>query len=159
MKTTSQSSVFPPPFSAEQIRAATQNGRMYRFRVELEGKPTVLRTMTFTNVSEEGADLTSLVTLTDGTSVAPATTKRVTFRELQSHAEFPAARVTRSEETIDLAELGSVHAIRYQVEGAEAGDREVYYFDPSKPGAPVFFYEEQKKKRVTVSKLVAYADK
>src|SRR5262245_9348055 len=32
--------VFPAPFTAEQIRDATKNGRTYRYKIEMPNKPT-----------------------------------------------------------------------------------------------------------------------
>src|SRR5688500_8492090 len=44
-----------PPFSAEQIRAATRPGRSYEFRMEAAGKPAQRHRITFVEVTPESA--------------------------------------------------------------------------------------------------------
>lgn len=46
-----------PPFSAEQIRAATPEGRRYRYRIEQPGKPPFIQLMEFVKVDARGATL------------------------------------------------------------------------------------------------------
>src|SRR5687767_12827398 len=69
---TASSDSYPTPYSAEQIRDATRPGRAYTWRVEVNGKAAVERTVAFTRVDAEGAEIT-------GDGVA----KRVTWEELR----------------------------------------------------------------------------
>src|SRR5688572_8004110 len=67
---------YPTPYTAEQIRDATRPGRAYTWRVEESGKTAIERTIAFTVVDAEGAEITR-----DGVA------KRVTWEELRRHAE------------------------------------------------------------------------
>ncbi len=148
---------FPAPFTGDEIRAATKAGRMYRFRVDAKGKPPTFRTVTFANVTPEGAEIRSTHTTANGEEVTPASKSKVTWRDLQSHGEFPRQLVTRGEETVDLGALGTVKTVKYTV-ASENGEREVFCFDLARPGAPVMFFHEEKGERTIVTTLVAYSD-
>ena len=55
------SAVFPAPYTSDQLRAASRVGRVYVFRAEAAGKPTVLRELAFTKVEPDRAEVTATV--------------------------------------------------------------------------------------------------
>jgi hypothetical protein len=136
--------VYPAPFTAEQIRDATKNGRTYRYKVEVPDKPTKEYTVTFRNVDQAGAEVHS----------GSGTPKRLGWIALQQQEEFPKDRVqTRDEKLKNPA--GKFECVVYQV----IGDKDeiwTYYFAKKLPGAPVFFYCERHGKRLRTVTLVEH---
>jgi hypothetical protein len=116
----------PTPFTADEIRSGCPDGRTVRTRDE-SGAVSVSR---FLDGDGDGATLESWVEDSDGTVVADPVRSRVTWRELQQHAAFPAAATTVREETISTP-LGELACLRYDV-----GDL-TFWFDRSRPGMPV----------------------
>jgi hypothetical protein len=135
---------YPTPYTAEQIRAATLPGRAYTWRVEMRGKPAVERTIVFTQVDAEGAEITS-----DGVA------KRVTWEELRRHAEFPRALVTTRQETVTVA-AGTYDCIVYVIAGPAAAETSTFYFAKAMPGAPVLFFTDNSGVRQLTNELVHY---
>jgi hypothetical protein len=133
----------PPPFTAAQIRAATRNGRTYRYRVEAPGQPPRERVLTFSKVDAEGAEL-----------YAGGEPKHVAWTELQKDAEFPKERVTVREDAVKLPG-GKFKCIVYEVQGA-AGETATYFFAKSLPGAPVLFFTEQDGQRTKTTTLLQH---
>lgn len=132
------------PFTWEQIRAATKNGRTYRYRVEIPGKPPKERVLTFTKVDENGAEIFA-------GGDAP---RRMGWPALQKDAEFPRDKVTTREESVKLP-AGKFDCIVYEVTGSN-GEVWTYFFAKSLPGAPVLFYTEQDGKRVKTTTLLQH---
>ena len=137
-------SVAAAPFTWEQIRAATKNGRTYRYRVEVPGKPPKERTVTFTKVDENGAEIFA-------GGDAP---RRMGWPSLQKDAEFPKDKVTKHEESVKLP-AGKFDCIVYEVRGSN-GEVWTYFFAKSLPGAPVLFYTEQDGKRTKTTTLLQH---
>lgn len=137
--------VYPTPYSAEQIRDATRPGRAYTWRVEASGKAAVERTVAFTHVDAEGAELAS-----DGV------TKRVTWEQLRQHAAFPRALVTTREETVTVP-AGTYACVVYVIAGPAAGETSTFYFAKGMPGAPVLFFTDRAGARQLTSTLVRYS--
>lgn len=136
--------VYPAPFTAEQIHEATKNGRTYRFKVEMPGKPAKEYSVTFRKVDDNGAEV-----FTDG-----GQSKRMGWLMLQQHAEFPRDRVTTREDKLKTP-AGKFECIVYELQG-EDGEVWTYYFAKKLPGAPVFFYCERNGKRVRTTTLVEH---
>jgi hypothetical protein len=136
---------YPTPFSAEQIRDATRPGRAYTWRVEVSGKAAVERTVAFTRVDAEGAEITR-----DGVA------QRVTWDELRKHAEFPRALVTTREETVTVP-AGTYDCIVYVIADPAAGETSTFYFAKAMPGAPVLFFSDKGGVRQLTNTLVRYA--
>jgi hypothetical protein len=136
--------VYPAPFTAEQIRDATKNGRTYRYKVEVPNKPTREYAITFRKVDEGGAEVFN------GTD----TPRRTGWLALQQHAEFPKDRVTTHDDKLKTP-AGKFECIVYEVEGDD-GDVWTYYFAKKLPGAPVFFYVERNGKRLRTTTLVEH---
>jgi hypothetical protein len=135
---------YPTPYTAEQIRDATRPGRSYTWRLEESGKPPVERTVEFTRVDAEGAELRR-----DGAA------RRVTWEELRKHAEFPRALVTTREETVTVP-AGTYDCIVYVVNDRAAGETSTFYFAKTMPGAPVLFFTEKAGARLLTNTLVRY---
>lgn len=136
--------VLAAPFTWEQIRAATKNGRTYRYRVEIPGKPPKERVLTFTKVDENGAEIFS-------GGEAP---RRVGWPALQKDAEFPKDKVTTREESVKLPG-GKFDCIVYEVRGSD-GEMWTYFFAKSLPGAPVLFWTEQDGRRTKTTTLLQH---
>jgi len=132
------------PFSWQEIRAATKNGRTYRYRVEAPGKPTKERVLTFTKVDDNGAEIFA-------GGDAP---KRMGWVALQKDAEFPKDKVTVREESIKLPG-GKFDCLVYELRG-DAGETWTYFFAKSLPGAPVLFYTEQDGRRIKTTTLLQH---
>jgi hypothetical protein len=135
--------VAPAPFSWEEIRAATKSGRTYRYKVEVPGKPSKERVLTFTKVDDDGAEI-----------IAGSSAKRLGWPTLQKHAEFPKDRTALREETVKLPG-GKFDCMVYEVKG-EDGEVSTYFFARNLPGAPVLFYVEQDGKRVRTTTLLQH---
>jgi hypothetical protein len=136
--------VISAPFTWQQIREATKNGRTYRYRVEVPGKPPKERVLTFTKVDETGAEIFA-------GGDAP---KRIGWPALQKDAEFPKDKVTVREESVKLPG-GKFECMVYEVRG-DAGETWTYFFAKTLPGAPVLFYTEQDGRRVKTTTLLQH---
>ena len=136
--------VYPAPFTAEQIRGATKNGRTYRYKVEVPNKPTKEYAITFRKVDEGGAELFA----------GSDSSKRMGWLALQQQSEFPKDKVTTHDEKLKTP-AGKFECIVYEVEG-EDGEVWTYYFAKKLPGAPVFFYVERNGKRLRTTTLVEH---
>lgn len=146
--------MFPTPFTADQIRDATQSGRTYCYRVEEDGKPTLVRIMTFGAVSAEGAELRIKVESETGTSLSEPPPKRVLWEELRRHAEFPKSRVTMRQEKVTVP-AGTFECKVYVVKGEEDLVT-TFYFANKLPGAPVLHFTEKDGQRSETHTLVEY---
>lgn len=134
--------VFPAPFTAEQIRDATKNGRTYRYKIEIPNKPTKEYVVTFRNVDEGGAEISS----------GSDSSKRMSWLTLQQHSEFPKDKVSKREEKLKTP-AGKFECVVYEVTGDD-GEVWTYYFAKKLPGAPVFFYVERNGKRLRTTTLI-----
>jgi hypothetical protein len=98
----------PTPFTADEIRGACTAGRTIRLLVDAVGETPLIRMTRYVECDATGATLErSLLTL-DGAPLAEPEADRVTWRELQAHASFPAGDTTISSEQIGtpMGELG-----------------------------------------------------
>ena len=136
--------VYPAPFTAEQIRHATKNGRTYRYKVEMPNQPTKEYALTFRKVDNDGAEISS----------SGDNSKRMSWLTLQQHAEFPKDKVTTHRDKLKTP-AGKFDCIVYEVAG-EDGEIWTFYFAKKLPGAPVFFYVERDGKRLRTTTLVEH---
>lgn len=122
--------LLPTPFTADEIREALRGGVAYRIRTEAPDG-TVTERISRYSAGDDGGAL-----LENHPVGAPeaAAGGRVTWRELQAHAAFPADRTVASTETIDHP-LGRLECLRYDVHGDD-GDS-VFWFALAHPGMPV----------------------
>lgn len=123
----------PTPFTADEIRAGCPDGRRLLVRTQLDGL-TTYHCDSFAEGSEEGCALSQVVTDASGTPVDEPRTSRVTWRELQEHAAFPAAATTVARERIRLA-VGERECVRYDVERESGSSR--FWFAVDQPGMPL----------------------
>jgi hypothetical protein len=136
--------VYPAPYTAEQLRDATKEGRTYRFKVEVPDKPTKEYAITFRKVDKGGAELS-----TGGDSA-----KRVGWLALQQQSEFPKDKVTTRREKLKTP-AGKFDCMVYVVDG-EDGEVFTYYFPKKLAGAPVFFHVDRDGKRLRTTTLIEY---
>ncbi|UNK70577.1 hypothetical protein [Microbacterium sp. H1-D42] len=124
--------LLPTPFTAAQIRASSRDGKLIRLLVESADGTVVERINRFRDADDEGANLEQWL------SDAPddATTRRVTWLELQSHAAFPTELTTVSTEVIELP-LGRLECVRYDVIATDADPAATFWFALAHPGMPV----------------------
>lgn len=134
-----------PPFTSDQIRAATKNGRTYRYRVEEPGKSPRERVLTFTKVDDSGAEIFAGG---DGP-------RRMGWSQLQKDSEFPRDKVTIHEEANVKLPGGKFDCLVYELRG-DGGEIWTYYFAKKLPGAPVLFYTELDGRRVKTTTLVQH---
>jgi hypothetical protein len=125
-----------PPFTAEQIRDATQVGRTYRFAMR-QGEQTLTVTMRFTAVTPEGATIERSVVDASGNALDQGTDD-ATWSDLVDHASYPADQTEITETTVEVP-AGKFDAMLYTVTAEQDGKAFVsrMYFAKSLPGAPV----------------------
>ncbi len=136
--------IYPAPFTAEQIRNATKEGRTYRFKVEVPNKNTTEYAITFRKVDANGAEVFN-------GSDSP---KRVGWLALQQQSEFPKEKVKTHPEKLKTP-AGKFDCVVYELTG-EDGEVFTYYFAKKLPGAPVFFFVERNGKRLRTTTLVEH---
>lgn len=123
----------PTPFTADEIRAACPDGHRLLVRTRL-GDLVTFHCDSFAAGDADGCALTQVVTDASGTPVDEPRTARVSWRELQEHAAFPAAATTISPERI-ASPLGELECLRYEVR-RDAGTA-TFWFATRHPGMPV----------------------
>ena len=122
--------LLPTPFTANEIRAALRHGAVIRILDEAADGTSLERINRFSEGDDDGATLTSHALASPGAAVS----KRVTWRDLQAHAAFPADRTVVATETIEHP-LGRLACLRYDV-GDDDGSA-VFWFALAHPGMPV----------------------
>ncbi len=129
------------PFTAEQIRDATKNGRSYRYRFETpRGKE--IQVVTFTGVEDAHVEVKTRTETEDGKEL-DTNTKRVTWEEIRKLAAFPKSQLTTSQESINVP-AGKFDAMVYVVSDPRSGERTKFFFAKELPGAPVMFVTTDK---------------
>lgn len=91
----------PTPFTAEEIRDGCRAGKTIRVRIEVAGEEPMLRQNRYLELDDEGATLERTLLSVDGSPTSEPEADRVTWRDLQSHASFPAAVTTIEPERIE----------------------------------------------------------
>ncbi|MGW9631841.1 hypothetical protein ACWGST_14160 [Agromyces sp. NPDC055520] len=136
--------LLPTPFTADEIRSASGAGKLIRILVEQPDGERFERINRFSDCDADGAMLERWLVAADGGVEGEVSSGRVTWRELQGHAAFPADRTTVVEETLELP-IGRVECLRYDTRD-EAGDgdereadvaAETFWFARAFPGMPV----------------------
>jgi hypothetical protein len=118
----------PTPFTAEEIRQGCPAGRTMTARTEAAGEPDRVDLTIFVETDDEGAVLES-----------NGQRHRVTWRELQSHASFPAEVTTIAEDVIVIP-LGRMECLSYRVVSDDTVS--TFWFAKDRPGMPVLFTTE-----------------
>ena len=124
----------PTPFTADQIRGGCPAGRAIRLRVDSVGEEPFLRVSRFVECDAAGATLERSRQALDGSPLAEPEVSRVTWRDLQAHASFPADATSIGSEQIETA-IGELDCLRYTVR--EGSAEHVFWFARELPGMPV----------------------
>lgn len=124
----------PTPFTADEIRAGCPDGRTIRLQVDLAGEPPLLRMSRFYDGDESGTTLERSALSADGSPLGEPEPGRVTWRELQEHASFPADATSVAPERIETA-IGELDCLRYTV--LDGSTEQVLWFADDLPGMPV----------------------
>lgn len=124
----------PTPFSADEIRAASPDGRTQVVRVEPAGAPAATRRIAYTEAGAEGAVQVRTPLDADGGPAGEPVREAVGWVDLQAHASFPADRTVRERVRLEHP-LGDLDCLRYTVTDGDAVDH--YWFDLARPGMPV----------------------
>ena len=124
----------PTPFSAAEIRAGCQPPRTITLRIEPAGATPFIRVNRFLEADAEGALQQAQRLALDGTPLDEPDVQRVTWLAFQSHASYPEARTTISDETIELP-AGDFACWRYVVRDGDSEQR--FWFAKALPGMPV----------------------
>jgi hypothetical protein len=124
----------PTPFTADEIRRGCPAGRTIRLRVETEGETSFQRVSRFVECDEAGAILERSRLSLDGSPLGDPAVDRVSWRDLQAHASFPATDTTIEPDRIETA-LGTLDCLRYTVRSGTT--EQVFWFAEDLPGMPV----------------------
>ena len=128
--------LLPTPFTADEIHAAARGGKTIRMLVEEPDGASHIRVNRFRDADDEGATLERWISGPTGIVQGEITSSRVTWRELQAHAAFPADLTTLSSETLELP-IGRVECLRYEVRESSDAAPETFWFAVNHPGMPV----------------------
>lgn len=131
----------PTPFTADEIRSGCPPGRSVTARTEAMGQPDRVDLTVFVETDADGAVLES-----------NGTRHRVTWRELQGHASFPAAMTTITEEAVQTP-LGDMECLSYRVVSGNAAS--TFWFAKERPGMPVLFTVEEDGSLVSTTIVIA----
>ncbi|MCO4745466.1 MAG: hypothetical protein KC912_11810 [Proteobacteria bacterium] len=133
-----QPELVPFPFTPDQIRAASPEGREVVFRIRDESTASWQR-ITFAAVNETGASIEGRA-WPEGGAETPAEIGEATWAELQAHASFPLDATAVEPGHSVTVPAGTFSATRYTVEGD--GETSYFFFAPSLPGPPVLMVSE-----------------
>jgi len=129
--------LLPTPFSAGELRAGCPDGRVIRMRIESEGRLVAWRLNRFRDGDADGTTIESQQFDADGEPLGPAAPERMTWRELQGHASFEAARTVRAPDVIETP-IGVLDCLRYTVTDDD-GTVEDFWFAVAIAGMPIRF--------------------
>ena len=141
----SGASTAPPPFTADEIRAANPPGTERVFRVQTAGQPALLQTMRFLDGDANETRVEGAMTTLDGRPVGEPAVESHRWAELRDHAAFPVEATHRSRATCTVG-AGRFDCMLYVVEElAEDGTPTTsrYYFSREHPGPPVLLEVER----------------
>jgi len=141
----------PPPFTADEIRHGCPAGRTIRLRVDVPGEPSILRVNRFLDCDASGATMERTRLSLDGDPLGEPEAARVTWRDLQGHASFPADRTTIESVRIDTA-IGELDCLRYTVR--DGSTEEVFWFARELPGMPIQYLTREAGDVVTTVAVV-----
>jgi hypothetical protein len=131
-------STAPPPFSAEQIRGATPNGRTYIFRMTEADGGVITRRVVFSDVSDETASIEAIMLDEYGEPLGESDKNVVTWEDLVTHASYPRDHTVISDASVEVP-AGTYAAKLYTVTERKEGKQQVTraWFAKDLPGAPV----------------------
>lgn len=132
--------LLPTPFSADEIRQGSPDGRLIRLLVEVDGQPSLLRTNRFSDGDAEGATIASQRLTLEGEPLGEIEAARSTWAELQAHASFPEATTSRVAEAMETP-LGLLDCWRYAQDDGDSSA--TFWFARSIPGMPIRYQAEE----------------
>lgn len=126
----------PTPYSAAEIREACPAGRVIKFRIEEPGKPVMFSVLTFGQGDKENAMYEAGGLDENGKPLGEKKKASTPWKELQSHASFPAADTTieRAEKQVGATTYDCWHYVVKSEDGKEVTD---YWFAVKLPGPPI----------------------
>lgn len=131
----------PTPFTVEEIRSGCPVGRSVTARTEAAGEPDRVDLTVFVETDADGAML-----------VSNGSRHRVTWRELQGHASFPAELTTITEEAVQTP-LGDMECLCYRVISDDTAS--TFWFAKDRPGMPILFTVEENGGLVSTTIVIA----
>jgi hypothetical protein len=124
----------PTPFTADEIRAATEVGKEIWRRVETAGEQPFQLVSRYVECDDDGAALERFRLSLEGSPLGEPEVIRATWLDLQGHASFPAEATTIESERIETA-IGELDCLRYTVRDGTTDD--VFWFAKDLPGMPI----------------------
>jgi hypothetical protein len=141
----------PTPFTADEIRRGCPTGRTIRLRVDVRGESSFVRVNRFLDCDASGATMERTRLSLGGDPLGEPEAVRVTWRDLQGHASFPADRTTIEPMRIDTA-IGELDCLRYTVR--DGSTEEVFWFARELPGMPIQYLTREAGDVVTTVAVV-----
>lgn len=128
----------PTPYTVEQLRAATPEGRNLTYVIEAPPKLPMQKRFRFLAVDDERATLLTELLDDNGKVIGQPEQSSPTWNELRMHSSYPQETTTIVEISTETP-AGSFHCKRYTVlEKIEEGEkRTVACFAKELPGPPV----------------------
>jgi hypothetical protein len=146
----------PTPYTAEQIRKASGEGRTDVFRIESAGQKPWTYTLKFLKGDREAAEVESFNPADDGT-VTSRSKDRQMWVDFQAHASFLELDTKITEETNEVP-AGKFDCWLYTVLKRDAGATVRMWFAKKRPGPPVRMTTEEKGKVVFAMTLKEHKD-
>lgn len=128
----------PTPYTAEQIRAASRDGRTWEYHVENRGQPARTRTIVMHRVTDENVEIETS-TRQGRRVIEEPERSTATWEELRQHALFPAASALVTDDVVTTP-AGEFACRVYTIVSSDGLSR--FFFARDLPGPPVLFYSE-----------------
>ncbi len=147
----------PTPFTAAEIRAATQVGQTVETVTEEAGQVVARHRTTFVACDQERATIRHVEIDGDGNEIGEVGESSSTWHELQAHASFPADVTRRTTEMVELP-IGTMRCLRYEVARGEM--TMTFWFATELPGQPVRYamHLEHGRDRITTTCRITRPD-
>lgn len=142
----------PTPYTAEEIRLGCPMGRAIRLQVDNVDESSYLHDIVFVECDETGAFQEIFDSTLQGESLGSSRRVWSTWRELQSHASFPAEHTVVVDETVDTP-LGTLQCFLYTVD--DGTTRNTFWFARDLPGMPVRFTKHQDGQLVSTTTMLS----
>ncbi len=128
----------PSPFSAQQIAAGCgpESKRIYRF--VMSKQEVSYKRWTFRDQTAEGCTFVQADCDKDGVVTDEPKASKTTWKQLQSHAAWPAAQTSASEARLEVP-AGAYECMHYEVsrKGPQGIGEDKYWFAWDLPGPPI----------------------
>jgi len=148
---TAEPDLLPPPFTADQIRAASPAGKTLHFRVT-DGAGERTTGLRFVECDAEGAVIETWVLSEDGEETERRRSPKVSWAELRDHARFDPTRAVRKRARLVISRR-PFDGWLYTVLGDD-GLVTHFYFAVDRPGPPVRMEQKRNRERILLQELV-----